>query len=358
MTSSAQAYRYYLYGMEIWYREGASKNALDWLLKAVEIDSNFIMAQVFIAYGYNNFAWYNERDTTSWKKAREWQKNVYAQKDKIPYKYQLFLEAHRCEFEKKPRERIEWIKKYIAIDAHSWEMWWNLGWIYQRLEELEKSIEPFQEAIEFGLQWKNYDKAAWPLINLMFIYTELGRYDNALKLCNKALKNIPEDNFYYNDIKILNNLIAGIADDDTIKIDQSIKAQRQSLINQGYPEAFMAGILSDNYNLLKDDAIAEKYYREDLRFLPENEYIINNLAYFLIDREINLIEGITLAKRAFQKDSLNAGIRATLGWGYFKQGKIEQAFRLLKKADDLTAKYEHRIRKQLEEVRKALAKQQ
>jgi hypothetical protein len=91
--------------------------------------------------------------------------------------------------------------------------------------------------------------------------------------------------------------------------------------------------------------------------LSENKYALNNLAYFLIDTEINLVEGISLAEKEFQTDFLNAQIRGTLGWGYYKRNNPEKAMELLQKADAMTAKFDSSIRKHLQRVQDAMANQ-
>ena len=54
-------------------------------------------------------------------------------------------------FEKKPRERMEWIKKYLAVDPQSWELWFNLGIKYSEIEDYDKAIESFEEAEKYKI---------------------------------------------------------------------------------------------------------------------------------------------------------------------------------------------------------------
>jgi tetratricopeptide (TPR) repeat protein len=47
----------------------------------------------------------------------------------------------------------------------------------------------------------------------------------------------------------------------------------------------------------------------------------------------------------------------TKGWGLFKQGKYEEALKILEKSDSLKPIHDHKLYLHLEEVKKAIANQ-
>ena len=58
----------------------------------------------------------------------------------------------------------------------------------------------------------------------------------------------------------------------------------------------MADIYSKGNSLDK----AEEYYRQALSLQPDNPEIMNNLAFFLIDKDRNINEGMELIDKALE----------------------------------------------------------
>ena len=53
---------------------------------------------------------------------------------------------------------------------------------------------------------------------------------------------------------------------------------------------------------------------------------MNNLAYFLIDKDRNVNEGLELVDRALKLSPDNYNFLHTKGWGLYKQGKYQGSF--------------------------------
>ena len=70
---------------------------------------------------------------------------------------------------------------------------------------------------------------------------------------------------------------------------------------------------------------AEKYYRQALTLDPESPDRLNSLAYFLIDNDRNLNEGIRLVDNALNLRPDSYNYLHTKGWGLFKQANYEEA---------------------------------
>ena len=100
---------------------------------------------------------------------------------------------------------------------------------------------------------------------------------------------------------------------------------------------------------------AEKYLRQAIRSEPGNPVRINNFAYFLIDNELNVHEGLQLVNKSLvlnPDDYLSLDCK---GWGDYKKGRYDEALDLLEKSWNLKPIYNHRIYLHLEEVRKKAA---
>ena len=105
---------------------------------------------------------------------------------------------------------------------------------------------------------------------------------------------------------------------------------------------------------------AEEYYREALALEPDKPSRLNDLAYFLIDSGRNLTEGMILADKALESSPDNFDFLNTKGWGFYKQGKYNEALTLLQKSWDLRRKnavYNHTAYLHLAEAKKAAASQ-
>ncbi len=77
---------------------------------------------------------------------------------------------------------------------------------------------------------------------------------------------------------------------------------------------------------------AERTLREILKQMPDNPIALNNLGYFLIERDIKFQEALEMIQKAVETDPTNPSYLDSLGWAYFKLGKYEEAEKHLKEA--------------------------
>lgn len=77
---------------------------------------------------------------------------------------------------------------------------------------------------------------------------------------------------------------------------------------------------------------AEATLREILKHSPRNPIALNNLGYFLTERDEKFDEALKLIEQALEIDPLNPSYLDSLGWVYFKLGKLSEAEKFLKEA--------------------------
>jgi tetratricopeptide (TPR) repeat protein len=123
------------------------------------------------------------------------------------------------------------------------------------------------------------------------------------------------------------------------------------------PEKEIRSDLADVYSQAGFPDKAEEYYRQALTLDPGNAELINRLAYFLIDNDRNINEGLNLVEKVLKTNPDNYAFNSTKGWGLYKQGKYQEALKFLKKSDSLKPFYNHTIYLQLEAAKKAVAGQ-
>jgi Flp pilus assembly protein TadD len=65
---------------------------------------------------------------------------------------------------------------------------------------------------------------------------------------------------------------------------------------------------------------------------PLNAQALNYLGYMLADRGRSLDEAVVLIERALQRDPRNPSYLDSLGWAYFRLGRLDLAERYLREA--------------------------
>lgn len=83
--------------------------------------------------------------------------------------------------------------------------------------------------------------------------------------------------------------------------------------------------LSIAQEMAGDFAGAEATLREILKKTPDNPVALNNLGYFLIERDQKLEEALEMIKKAVALEPNNASFLDSLGWAYYKLGNDGEA---------------------------------
>ena len=77
---------------------------------------------------------------------------------------------------------------------------------------------------------------------------------------------------------------------------------------------------------------AESTLRKILAGSPNDATALNNLGYFLVDRNERVQEGFGMVQRAVKTEPANSSFLDSLGWAYFRLGKFTEAERYLSEA--------------------------
>jgi len=144
------------------------------------------------------------------------------------------------------------------------------------------------------------------------------------------------------------------------KADEYIEKYKSNLKENSATEVAIVGNLAGIYSEAEIFDIAEDYYRKALSLEPEAIWRMNTLAYFLIDKDRNLTEGMEIVDKILKMNPENYNYLHTKGWGLFKQGKSKEALAILQKSWDIRremAVYNHEAFLHLEAAKKAVASQ-
>jgi tetratricopeptide (TPR) repeat protein len=86
----------------------------------------------------------------------------------------------------------------------------------------------------------------------------------------------------------------------------------------------------------KNLAAAETEFRKVLAVTPDNPATLNYLGYMLTDRNVRLTEALAMIQKALESEPNNGAYLDSLGWVYFRMGRLQEAEDNMRRAVDLT----------------------
>ncbi len=170
------------------------------------------------------------------------------------------------------------------------------------------------------------------------LLTELGRVDEAVGLVEAQIKAaalrsgpttelLPRDEF--SDLLFISSLYSQAGRGK----DAAAVARRAFQVAQGTERKVIANLtLATALNTAGDFAGAEATLREILKQTPRNPIALNNLGYFLLERDERLEEAREMIDQAVKIDPTNPSFLDSLGWAYYKLGDLAKAELYLKEA--------------------------
>jgi Tfp pilus assembly protein PilF len=142
--------------------------------------------------------------------------------------------------------------------------------------------------------------------------------------------------------------------------NEYIEKYKSILKNNGESEAGITMNLAGIYSEAGILDRSEQYRRQALSSEPGNSAIMNNLAYFLIDNDRDIDEGLELVETALKISPDNYNYLHTKGWVLYKKGKFQEALDILQRSWNLrrqNAGYDHEAFLHLEAAKKAVVGQ-
>ena len=122
---------------------------------------------------------------------------------------------------------------------------------------------------------------------------------------------------------------------------------------------------SNNIDYLAQQAIIQFEMSEDKKkvlnevvmkfdrvlYNSDNHIYQNYLAYILIDYDLNVRRGVSLVKKALEKDPKNIAFLDTLAWGEYKLKNCKEAFNQMKKVIDEVGLDDEEIRTHWQKIK-------
>jgi tetratricopeptide (TPR) repeat protein len=347
-TSSPDAYKYYINAINA-MSVSDSKSAIKWLSKSVSIDSSFFIASVALITGYmlNGMS----------DSAKILCQKLYEKRDQMPLKQQLMMDWANAWLNDSPNEEIKYIRQFLDFDNQDPEQFRNLGDKYYELNQYKKAIPEYEKALLIYKKWGTKPMMDWNYTRLGVSYHKTSMYKKEKKLYMKAIQDFP-----YNITLIYRQAILELTGEDTVAANKSIEKYRslRKANDATITDATITVSLGQMYSEAGILDKAEKYYRQALSLEPESPGRMNSLAYFLIDKDRNIYEGLELINKALELSPDNYTYLHTKGWGFYRAGKYQEALVILQRSWDIRKKksiYDHNAYAHLDSAKKAVAGQ-
>jgi tetratricopeptide (TPR) repeat protein len=360
MTNSPKAYRYFIQGRNEYMKENymASINSFS---KAIACDSNFFQAIISTSLAYNNQYEYETWFSSVYDKlylyeeAKKWCLRAYRKMDKMNMQQKITTQWIYARLFETKYEEIMYLEQLIESDDQLVTAYFNLGNSYNESNQYEKAIPEYEKALKIYEKWglKPYWAAYYTYLGQM--YHKTGQYKKEEKVYKTAEKDFPDDPELIGWQGIL-----ALSQGDTTAANRYFKRLSTILRNMSLPEATITALVAFGYNEAGIQDKAEKYYRLAQSLESDNPDRVNILAYFLIDKERNINEGVELIDKVLEEIPENFIYLHTKGWGLYKQGKYKEALEILQKSWDLRrqlAVYDHEAYLHLEAAKRAVAGQ-
>jgi len=229
----------------------------------------------------------------------------------------------------------------------------HLGFAYQQLGQADKAIATFEEArnlspgdpiitsylIQAQIAGKKYAQAA----ELARLTRE--QHPDDLRLARLEAQALRQSGKTDQGIAILEALVQKHSDDPQAYIalaqvyseanrgPQAIKALQngQAKLPSATVLTFELGAI---YDKQKRPVEAEAAFRQVIAHEPDHAAALNYLGYMLAERGERLDESVDLVKRALKIEPDNSSYLDSLGWAYYKAGKLDLAAENLSRAAD------------------------
>ena len=342
-TNSAEAYRYFIYGKDAFFKWDLA-NSKSWLLKALEKDPNFSSAILYLSESYGNEGDFPE--------AKKWAVELYKRRDQLPLPQKIAANWLYAENFEPLTESIKYCRQYLEVDDQMPVFHFELGFELQSMEEYAQAILPLEKSLEIYKKWGT--APPW-----LLSYTILAGCYHETKQYKKEEQLYKDTEVYFPDKTSILKRRASLAlcMGDTASASRLIEKYLAKLRLNSTNEADIAYNMAEIYAGTNLNDETEKYYRKALNLASDKSFAQGNLAWFLIDKNRNIDEGLELIDKVLQTSpDVNSAALDTKGWGLYKKGRYKEALVFLEKARDMSPRYYHDAWKHIAAVKKAMAK--
>lgn len=342
--NSAEAYRYFIEGVNLILTSDYESAVLS-LKKALEIDTTFTFASFYLAFAYS----FGGLD---YEQTKIWTQRAYKGKDRLPVKYQNWLELwHACYYGKSRQDILRYCDLLEKSGIESRLLWLDLGVTYLNFSDMyDKAVKAFEKVEEISLERGSEWKYETYYIEYSTALLLAEKPEEALRISQKGLQFDP-DNIRLLMNKCSSNIMLG----DTIAADETIAELRSLVEKQNMSESYKHYGWGYVYLLARDTLTAERLWRKAQDLDPDNPNRIYNLSEILIRSGININEGLELALKGLELVPDHLDFLWMKGLAFHKLGNHEEALIILKEVFEKWTGYSNELDYDIKKVEKAVA---
>ncbi len=309
---------YYIHYADFKFQYGEDSSALKIYNQALEvIPHNPYILNELAKYYYNNHR--NDKAKSLYKEIIKNPRFELNEKRHILNKFRRLVEFNG--------ELYGFTKSImiIAADMHPYDPSINLiiaDFTYDS-QDYKESIHYYQRVIDS----KPNDYNAW--IQLVTSYYNILEYDKMSKKSSDALELFPTQPSFY--------LYSGIARIQLEQYEIGIEILEEGndllLSTDKRLKAQFLSSLGDAYHAIGKHEESDDYFELSLELDSENHFVLNNYAYYLSERNIQLEKAKIMSRKSNELHPDEASFQDTYGWILYKLGDYEKALNWLQKSE-------------------------
>jgi tetratricopeptide (TPR) repeat protein len=346
-SNSPEAYRKYIEGMNS-FMNADYNSAIRSYTEALEIDTGFTLAAFYIANANNLINSYENH-----RQAAKWTQRAFNGKARLPKNYQQWVEAWEAfYFTKSNEENLAALATLENSEIKSRYYWSDIGTSYAIIGMYDKAIKPFEKVEEINSEWGGVFKFIDYYTNYGTACHFTGDHKKEAEIFETGLRVFPGNGFL-----LYCQARCAVSANDTVRASELITRLKIAATVGGYSESQYESILGRLYKEANSLDKAEEHYRMAVKLGPSDPFLINDLAFFLIRYDRNVDEGMEIIKKALGIIPARGIFLWTLGAGYYKQGKFEEAYSVLQAARDNILFWNSDLNQQILDAKNAISSQ-
>ena len=186
----------------------------------------------------------------------------------------------------------------------------------------------FQEAKEQYLYILEQDKSKSQIWSqVLFIQAEQNDFEGLLKTSSEALEYFPTDPLFYYFNGVSNKRFKNYDDAiNSLEMGVEFVIDNQNLLLEFYSS------LADAYHATKAHKLSDAFYEKVLAVDSNNILVLNNYAYYLSVRKVNLERAKAMSFKCNELEQNNGTYQDTYAWILFRMGDYSDAKRWMQKS--------------------------
>jgi tetratricopeptide (TPR) repeat protein len=208
-------------------------------------------------------------------------------------------------------------ERIAAKHPEDWRPFWFLGAVGSMMHDDSGAVRNFRRVTELA----SWNADAWVYLSSVFLGKN--NFEEVARILESAVRILPDD------YRV--NFFLGISYSRLNRpVDAARVLERARQINPKEVDAIaQLALVYDGMSKFEE---SDALYEEALRLDPANALVLNNFAYSLAERNLQLDRALSMSRKAVDADPNNASYLDTIGWIFYRMGSYKEAEHYVKEA--------------------------